>query len=55
MTSFNKGQTGQVNIEDGVDDLDWIVELLSAVVEAIGREDIEDSREWFSAPCVYSI
>jgi hypothetical protein len=46
MASFNKGQTGQMTVEDAVDDLDWIVEILSAVVEAVGREDSEDSREY---------
>jgi uncharacterized membrane protein len=46
MASFNKGQTGQMTVEDAVDDLDWVVELLSAVVEAVGREDSEDSRAY---------
>ncbi|KAG8860671.1 hypothetical protein FRB91_001786 [Serendipita sp. 411] len=43
MDCLNKGMTGQLKKEDTVDDLDWEVEILSAVVEAIGREDNEDS------------
>ncbi|KAG8805868.1 hypothetical protein FRC18_006446 [Serendipita sp. 400] len=43
MDCLNKGMTGQLKKEDTVDNLDWEVEILSAVVEAIGREDNEDS------------
>lgn len=45
MASFNSGQTGQMKA-DVVHDIDWVFELLSAVVEAVRREDSEDSCEF---------
>ncbi|KAG8812290.1 hypothetical protein FRC17_002098 [Serendipita sp. 399] len=35
--------TGQMKKEDAVDDPDWELEILSAVVEAIEREENEDA------------
>ncbi|KIM24661.1 hypothetical protein M408DRAFT_17525 [Serendipita vermifera MAFF 305830] len=42
MASFQNGMTGQM-VPDAVDEVDWVVEVLSAVVEAVRREDTEDS------------
>ena len=48
MVCLERGQTGQMGgVVDEVDDGDWVVELVSAVVEAVGREDGEDSCECF--------
>ncbi|KAG8832841.1 hypothetical protein FRC17_000545 [Serendipita sp. 399] len=43
MECLSKGMTGQMKKEDAVDDPDWELEILSAVVEAIEREENEDS------------
>jgi hypothetical protein len=45
--SYKKGRTSKEELlkDDVLDDLDWEMEILSAVVEGISREDNEDSRE----------
>ncbi|CAG7852129.1 Desumoylating isopeptidase 1 Short=DeSI-1; AltName: Full=PPPDE peptidase domain-containing protein 2; AltName: Full=Protein FAM152B [Serendipita indica DSM 11827] len=43
MQSLNRGMSGTPIKEDSLDDAEWEVELLSAVIEAIDREDNEDS------------
>lgn len=46
--SFKKGKTSKDELvkDDVVDDSDWEMEILSAVVEGISREDNEDSRKF---------
>ncbi|PVF95020.1 DUF862-domain-containing protein [Serendipita vermifera] len=41
MEALERGMTGQMPKDEIVDDWDWRIELLSAVIEAIGREKSE--------------
>jgi hypothetical protein len=50
MECLHKGMTGQMTYDEVLNDADWQVEMVSAVVEAIGREDNEDSREYHPGP-----
>jgi desumoylating isopeptidase 1 len=45
MDTFERGMTGQMPKDEIVNDWDWRIELLSAVIEAIGREKSEGTRK----------